>query len=169
MKSLQVIAIGLLSVLLLSADSDDLTPLPSLKVKTLKGEPVDLLDYAKNDQLTIVSFWATWCKPCINELNAIADYYEEWQEDYNVELIAVSVDDQRTAPRIKGVVNANSWEYEILHDVNGDSYRKLNFQNIPYLALVNKEGNIVYKHNKYSPGDEEELLEKIEEITSGNK
>lgn len=164
MKLFSAALLGFIVLFLLSADTDDKTPFPSVKVKKLNGEAVDLQDYAKNGKITIVSFWATWCKPCVSELNAIADYYEEWQEEYDVELVAVSVDDQRTAPRIKGVVNSNSWEYEILHDVNGKSYRTFNFQNIPYTALVDQDGNIVYKHNKYSPGDEEELLEKIEEI-----
>lgn len=169
MKLFSTALFGFIALFLLSADTDDKTPFPSFKVKKLNGEVVDLIDYAQNGKITIVSFWATWCKPCVNELNTIADYYEEWQDEYDLELIAISVDDQSTKARIKGVVNSNSWDYEILHDVNGESYRTFNFQNVPYTALVDTDGNIVYKHNKYSPGDEEELLEKIKEIVEGSK
>ncbi len=166
MKYLSAFALFAASLFLMSAsNTEDLGELPSYKLKNLKGEQVDLADFGKNGRPTIVSFWATWCKPCLSELNAIADYYEEWQDEYNVELVAVSLDNQRTAPKVKGVVNSLSWDYEILLDVNGESYRKFNFATPPYLVLVDANGKIVYKHSGYLPGSEEEVEEKLVEIT----
>ena len=166
MKYLSAIFLFLFSLLMISASSnEDLGVLPSYKLKKLNGELVDVASYGENGRPTIISFWATWCKPCLSELNAIADYYEDWQDDYDVELIAVSLDNQRTAPKVKGVVNTNGWDYEILKDVNGESYRQFNFATPPYLVLVDAEGKIVYKHSGYLPGSEEEVEEKLIEIT----
>lgn len=140
--------------------------LPDLNLKSLRGETVNLASYGKNEKPTIISFWATWCKPCINELNAIADLYPDWQEEYGVELVAVSLDDARTAGRVRSVVNTAGWEYEILQDLNRDSQRAFNFQTPPYLLLVDAKGEIIYKHSGYIPGSELEIEDKLIEITA---
>ncbi|MBI1183917.1 redoxin domain-containing protein [bacterium] len=168
MKLLSISLLSLMSLTLMSASSsvEDLGTLPSYKLKALSGKEVDLADYGKNNKITVIDFWATWCKPCINELQAIADYYDEWQEEYGVELVAVSLDNQRTAPKVAGTVKSFQWDYDILIDLNGESYRKFNFASPPYLVLVDQNGKIVYKHSGYLPGSEEELKEKIEEIAA---
>ncbi len=37
---------------------------PAVDVQTLEGERVNLSDYTGKGEFTILSFWATWCKPC---------------------------------------------------------------------------------------------------------
>ncbi|MBI3142728.1 MAG: TlpA family protein disulfide reductase [Bacteroidetes bacterium] len=148
-----------------ASPTENMGTLPSYMLKTLDGKEIDLADYGKDGRPTIVSFWATWCKPCLNELNAIAEYYPEWQETYNVELVAISLDNQRTAAKVPSVVKTLDWEYDILLDVNGESYRKFNFATPPYLVLVDSAGNIVYKHSGYLPGSELEVEEKLKEIS----
>jgi len=161
------LALALSTVFLMSASNiEDLGVLPSYKLKTIDGQEKDLADFGKNNKPTIISFWATWCKPCLNELNAIADHYEDWQEEYDVELVAVSLDNQRTAAKVPGVVKTLDWDYEILIDLNGESYRKFNFATPPYLVLVDAQGKVVYKHSGYLPGSEDEVEEKLKEITA---
>ena len=94
----------------------------SLESFILNSENTEIDD----DKITVLSFWATWCVPCINELDAISDIYEEWQEDLNVEVIAVSTDDSRTQKRIRPMINGKGWEYKILLDKNNDLKRALN-------------------------------------------
>lgn len=140
------------------------TQIPDVMVKDLKGAEVNLSDYSKDGKVTIITFWATWCKPCIAELDAMAELYDDWKEAYGVEIIAVSLDDQRTLNRLKPVVEAKEWEYTVLSDVNKDTQRAFNFQTPPYLVLVNKDGDIVYKHNGYLPGGEYEVEEELEKL-----
>lgn len=141
------------------------TNLPSIMVKDINGAPVNFAEFAANGQITIVSFWATWCKPCILELNNIDAVYEEWQKKYNVRLIAVSVDDSRTMPKVKPLVTAKNWTYDILVDLNSDLRRALNVTNPPTTFLIDKSGKIVFTHTGYLEGDENELEEKIKELT----
>ena len=122
----------------------------------------------KNDgKPIVVSFWATWCKPCIRELNAINDQYIDWQEETGVKLVAVSVDDSRNSSRVKPFTKSQGWEYEVYLDENQELKRALNVNNIPHTFLLDGEGNIVWQHNGYIPGDEDHLLELIEKLNAG--
>jgi cytochrome c biogenesis protein CcmG, thiol:disulfide interchange protein DsbE len=135
----------------------------SLAMETLTGKKVKLKEYvAKKGKVTVVNFWATWCKPCKEELDNInSDYLEDWQDDYDIEFIAVSMDNSRTKHKVKGVVDTKGWEYDILCNPDNSAYQMLGFNSCPYTLLLNKDGNIVYKHTGYKPGDEEELEAQI--------
>jgi len=134
--------------------------LPKLTLKNLKHENVELSKYNKKDKLYVFAFWATWCAPCVQELNAISDVYDDWKEKIDVEIIAISVDDSRTVQRVKPLVNGKGWDYEILLDVNQDLKRSLSIANVPYLIVV-KNGKILFTHNGHSPGGENQLYETL--------
>ncbi len=112
----------------------------------------------------MVSFWATWCSPCKKELNNISYLYEDWQEDYNMELVAISIDDVRNTSKVKTYVDGQAWEYDVLLDTNEDLKRMMNFQTVPFTVLINKDGRIVYTHAGYVEGDEFILEEKIKAL-----
>ena len=139
--------------------------LPNVSLKNIDGEKVEIADFGKDGKITILSFWATWCSPCKKELNNIAELYEDWQADYDVELVAISVDDQRNTSKIKPYVNGQAWEYTVLLDVNEDLKRALNFQTVPYTLVLNKEGEIIYEHTGYVEGDEYELEDVLKELS----
>ncbi len=141
-----------------------LSPLPDGQVKDLQGKEHAFSDIiSNNDKPVIVSFWATWCVPCIRELDAISEEYEDWQNETGVKLIAISVDDEKTARRIKPLVNGRDWPYEIYRDFNGDLQRALHINSVPYLIVIHK-GKIVYTKNSYTPGGEEELFDFIKNL-----
>ena len=135
--------------------------IPSVKLETLDGKSFNTSSISNDGNPAIISFWATWCKPCKEELNTIADEYEDWIDETGVKLVAVSIDDQRSATRVKPYVNSVGWEYDILLDKNSDFKRAMGVQNVPHTFLLDGNGNIVYQHNSYSPGDEEKLYEKV--------
>jgi len=135
--------------------------IPNLKLKTLDGKTVNLQDFGKNGKVTVVSFWATWCSPCKKELDAIADIYPDWQEEYDVELVAITVDTRRALAKVPGIVETKSWEYTVLSANEQEAQNALNFQTIPQTFLIDKDGKIVWDHNGYVPGDEAELEEEI--------
>ncbi len=131
---------------------------PSVTVKTLDGQTVNLKDYAaKSGKTIIIDFWATWCSPCKKELDTVAEHYEEWQKKYNVELLAITIDNQRALPKVPGIVESKGWTYTIFAGNEEDMRNAFNFQTIPQTLVIDKKGNIVFEHNGYVPGDEEEL------------
>lgn len=120
-------------------------------------------DFNEKDKLYVFAFWATWCVPCLNELDAINEHYAAWKEELNIELVAVSIDDSRTQKRVKPLLNGKKWTYSILLDTNQDLKRALSIANVPY-TLVVKNQKIVYIHNGYSQGAEIELYNILKEL-----
>jgi len=137
--------------------------IPAIDVKTLEGKTVSIKEYVGQGKITVISFWATWCSPCKRELDAIADLYPDWQEEYDVELVAITIDNSRQLTKVPGVVSSKNWEYNVLSDSNQQLQNALNFQTIPQTFVLDKEGNIGYSHNGYNPGDEIALEDVIAE------
>ena len=153
-----------LCLLLISMPSFAQDELPNIDLTTMEGKNVVLKEATNKEGITVISLWATWCVPCLKELDAINEIYFEWQEEVNVELIAVSVDDSRTVKRVKSLVIGKDWDFSVLLDTNNDLKRALNASTIPLTILV-KDNKIVFKHSGYNPGSELELFEKIKELS----
>ena len=157
---LTIAVIGIFTTLSLSQNRT----LPSVEVKTLYGENINIQEIENSGKPIVISFWATWCKPCKKELNNIAEVYEDWQEETGVKLIAISVDDTRSMSKVMPYVNASDWDYEVYLDPNGDLKRAMGISTVPHTFLLNGKNEIVWQHKGYVDGDEDELLEQIEKI-----
>lgn len=138
--------------------------LPRVDLKTLDNITFNSSEFNNNGKPIVISFWATWCKPCIKELNNIAEVYEDWQEETGVKVIAVSIDDARNMSKVKPKVNALLWDYEIYCDPNGDFKRAMGVGTVPHTFLLNENKEIVYQHTGYKDGDEYDLFKKIEAL-----
>ena len=138
--------------------------LPSISLKDLNGKTVSTDTLSNGGRPFIIDFFATWCKPCNRELDAISEVYDEWREETGVKLIAVSIDQAQNINKVKPLVDNHDWNYDVLLDPNGDFKRALGIQMIPYVLIVDGKGQIVYKHNGYTDGAETELIEKVREL-----
>jgi cytochrome c biogenesis protein CcmG, thiol:disulfide interchange protein DsbE len=135
--------------------------LPTVKVKTLKGSDVSFNTLSiNNDTAIIVSFWATWCIPCITELETMFDEYDVRQKETPFKLVAISVDDSRTVNRVRPFVAGRGWTFDVFLDTNNDLKRALNINNVPHVMII-KNGKIIYQQSGYAPGNEEILYEKL--------
>jgi peroxiredoxin len=138
--------------------------MPNIELNAISGESVNLsTDFNEVDKLYVFSFWATWCAPCINELEAMHKSYATWKETLNLEIIAVSIDDSKTQKRVKPFLNGKGWTYKVLLDANQELKRALSIVNVPYTIVV-KNSKIVFVSNGYSQGAEEELYIKLKEL-----
>ena len=135
--------------ILLSVSSLSQNIVPNTKLKNLESEFIYTNDVLIENNFYIISFWATWCIPCINELDAIVDIYEELEKD-NIEVIAISTDDARTKKRVRPMINGKDWNFKILLDENHDLKRALNIVGIPH-TIITKGKKIIYRRIGYSP------------------
>jgi len=138
----------------------------SANIKTLDGETVDLANIIKEKELTVISFWATWCKPCQSELDAIAEIYPDWIEDesMDIQMVAITIDTQRQLAKVPGILSTKGWEYTILSDAKNVMRNQLGFQAIPQTYIVDATGKVLYNHSGYTAGDEYELEEKLKAL-----
>ena len=142
--------------------------LPSVTLKSITGETIQASEIDNDGNPIVISFWATWCKPCIKELNTIQDLYEDWQEETKVKIIAISIDDARNAALVAPFVNGRDWPYEVYIDENSDFKRAMNVVNIPHTFLLDgMDKKVVWQHTSYAPGDEEELYDQIIALKEG--
>ena len=140
--------------------------LPSVTLKDINGKTVNTAELSNDGKPIIIDFFATWCKPCNRELKAIHEVYADWQEETGVKLIAVSIDQAQNINKVRPLVDENGWEYDVLLDPNSEFKRALGIQMIPYTLIIDGNGKIVYKHNGYTDGAEEELIEKVRELVA---
>jgi len=139
--------------------------LPNVTIANLQGKPVNIQEYVTKGQITVLSFWATWCSPCKRELDAISELYPKWKSDYNTRLIAITIDNARALTQVKPIIEEKGWEYDVLVDSKQELQQALNFQAIPQTFVIDPEGNIVFQHEGYTPGDEYELEKFLQKLS----
>lgn len=138
--------------------------LPSVTIKTMEGKTLRTDTLSNQGKPFIIDFFATWCKPCNRELDAISEVYEDWVDETGVKIYAVSVDQAHNINKVKPLVDNHGWTYDVLLDTNSEFQKALGIQMIPYVLIVDGSGKIVYRHNGYTDGAEQELIEKVREL-----
>ena len=143
--------------------------IPETDIKKIDGNTFNTKELTNNGKPMVISFWATWCKPCVAELTAISEQYTDWQKETGVKVVAISIDDSRNMSKVGPFINGKSWDYEVYVDPNGDFKRALNVNNVPHTFLLNGKGEIVWQHASYAPGDEVLLYENIKKVAEGKE
>ena len=160
MKRLLLILIAAFALSLSSVQAQ----LPTITLKTMNGVEVRTDTLSNDGKPLIIDFFATWCKPCNRELDAISEVYEEWQEETGVKIFFFFFDQAQNINKVKPLVSNHNWEYDVLLDPNSDFLRAVGGQMIPYTLIVDAQGKVVYKHSGYTDGAETEIIEKVREL-----
>jgi peroxiredoxin len=140
-----------------------------VNIQDMQGNPFNTKDITNDGKPIILCFWATWCKPCIKELGAISDLYDDWTEETGVVLYAVSIDNSRSSKLVEPTVNGKGWEFEVLLDPNWDFKRAMNVGNPPHTFILNGDGEIVWEHTAYVDGNEYEYIDIVEKLNKGEE
>ncbi len=139
---------------------------PSIQLANMNGEKVNTASLEAPGHPVVVSFFATWCKPCIRELTAIADLYPDWQDETGMELIAVSIDIAQDEAKVRSLVESHGWEYAVWLDQNSEFLKAVGGQAVPYVLLIAPDGKVVYNHMGYQDGQENALYEEIKKVAN---
>ncbi len=154
----------LMTLLVAGLHAQTKTDLPNVTLKDLNGKDVNISKLSNNGKPIVITFWATWCAPCIKEHNALSDVYDDWQDETGVKIYSVSIDDSRSTAKVKPFVEGKGWDFNVLLDVNSELKRAMNVSNPPHTFLIDGKGKIVYQHTGYLEGAEDELYEEIQKL-----
>lgn len=138
--------------------------LPNVTIKDLAGKDVNIATLSNDGKPFVITFWATWCGPCVKEHNALSDVYDDWKEETGVKIFAVSIDDSRSTAKMKPFVEGKGWEFDVLLDTNKELARAMNVNNPPFTFLFDGNGKMVYQHSGYLEGSEDDLYKEILKI-----
>ena len=156
-KCFDIMKRGILSLMFALVAMGLFATLPEVTLKGISGNEVKVAELSRSGKPVIISFFATWCKPCMRELKAIDELYTDWQDETGVEMYIVSIDEGQDVQRVAPMVNGFGWEYKVLLDPNGTLKRAMNVQNIPHLFVIDSKGKTVYNHVGYTDGGETEI------------
>lgn len=165
MKSLIAVLFFILFAVTISAQDKEGTAgrtAPNFILENLYGDLVELSEELGEGPI-LLSFWATWCKPCIEELSEMKKIYKEYEEK-GFKLFAISTDNERTVAKVKPFVKSKNYKFPVLYDTNSEVARLYYARAVPFSVLIDKEGKIVYSHTGYMRGDEIALKDKIVEL-----
>ena len=171
MKShwITLILIAVIGIATAQESTKNFSKIPAIDVKTLEGKSLNTSTLSNDGKPVIITFWATWCKPCLKEHDAINDVYTDWVEETGVKLYAISIDNARSSKSVKPLVDGKSWEFEVLLDENSDFKRAMNVNVPPHTFIIDGQGQIVWQHVGYLDGDEAEYIEIVKKIIKGEK
>ncbi len=147
------------------AQEHSVSKVPLVTILTSEGTSINTSSFTNNDKPIILDFFATWCKPCVMELDAIADKYDYEQKRTGVKIILISVDSALpSSGKVIKFVRSKGWRYEVYLDPKGDLQKAMNVMDTPATYIIDGKGIVVWNHNSYAEGDENKLFEALDKI-----
>ncbi len=157
-KAIFILFLGFLSVF----SQNQSSKAPNFELENLSGEFVELKDFLGKGPI-LINFWATWCKPCMEELKIYNKIYEKYKSN-NLQMFAISVDNEKSMSKVLPFVRSNNYKFQVLLDSENQTARDYYVQTVPHTFLINSKGEIVYSHSGFKKGDEIQIEEHIKKL-----
>ena len=159
-----IVFVFFISLPMLAQNEEDLSgrKAPNFKLIDLNGKYLELNKATGNGPI-LLSFWATWCRPCLEEMAEYNKIYNQHKEK-GFTLLAVSTDTEKSVAKVKPYIKSKGYDFPVLLDTNSEVARKYYAQQMPYTVLIDKSGNIIYSHLGYMKGDEMKVEKLIADL-----
>ena len=121
--------------------------------------------FQKDNKPTVLLFWLTTCGPCRQELTAISQKFEGWKKEADFNFFAISTDFSDRADQFYARVKESNWPFPAYYDFNREFKLVMpgELNGLPQVFVLGDDGKILYHTRKYIPGDEDRLLEAIQQ------
>jgi peroxiredoxin len=148
--------VAALIVALPAVAADASGPAPQFTLPRKGGGDVSLAQY--KGQVVMINFWASWCGPCRQEMPLLEDIYKKYNK-LGFTLIGVNVEPDSKA--------ADDWlkqtpvSFPVLYDTASKVSQAFNVSGMPTTVIIDRKGNVRYRHVSYKPGDEGEYMNTV--------
>ena len=136
--------------------------LPNIKLKDLNNKKQEIASYYKDGPI-LLNFWNLACDPCKKEMKELSKINSKYAEQ-GFEVVSINIDNTRSMSKVKSYVKSQKYSFTVLSDPKAELFRKLGGKVMPFVIIVNTEGEIVQRHVGYNPGDEKRLEEEIKQV-----
>ncbi len=135
-------------------------------LRDLNGQSVTLSEL--QGKVVLMSFWATWCGPCKEEMPHLQKLYDA-KKDQGFEVLSISTDDARSASQVKPYIKKHGYTFRVLLDRDSSVIGTYNpAKTLPYTVVVDRKGEIAKVAQGYNPGDEVALEKLVDELLAGS-
>ena len=115
----------------------------------------------KGAKITVLDFWATWCQPCVRSMPLLSTMADDYS-DKGVSFIGVSIDGPRNQSKIAPFSRSIGISYPIIRDIDSELMSDLGVTAVPTLIIYDSNGEALYFHEGFRPGDEGIIRDHIE-------
>lgn len=152
----------LLGAMLMAAPAAYAGPASDFTLRNVDGQPTTLSSL--KGKVVVLSFWATWCGPCKEEMPHLDKMYKELK-DRGLVVLSISADDARTASQVKPFIMRSGYTFPVLLDKDSAVITTYNAQKtLPFTVVIDKQQQVAHVHSGFNPGDEAQLRAKVLEL-----
>ena len=129
--------------------------LPQTTVRLLDGRKATLRELHAEGPL-LIDFWALWCAPCLKAMRHL-DAFQSSYGDRGLQVLTINLDTERSRSKVRSYLKSRGYGFQTALDPSNDTFRRLSGNALPYTLLIDRSGQIIYRHTGYVPGDEQAL------------
>jgi peroxiredoxin len=137
-------------------------PASDFTLRDVNGRSVSLSAY--KGKVIVVSFWATWCGPCKEEMTHLQKLYAD-KSDEGLVILSISTDDARTASKVKPYITSKGYTFPVLLDASSSVVRVYNpAKTLPMTVVIGRDFELADTHTGFNPGDEVKLAALVDKL-----